>query len=140
MKNQTSRSDPPVEAASGNALVFVCSGAADVGELTDRAARLLNRHGTVAMSCLAGIGARDSDMMFNTEFADAVLVIDGCPTGCASSTFRAAGLIKFTQFNLAEIGLHKGASPVTDDNVRRVADWALDLLGATVPGSKTKPA
>lgn len=138
MKPRPTHSDKQTEKTPGNALVFVCSGAADVGELTDRAARLLNREGTAAMSCLAGIGARDSDMMFNTEFADAVLVIDGCPTGCASGTFREAGLTKFTQFNLAEIGLHKGASPVTDENVRRVADWALDLLGATVPCVKTK--
>ena len=42
-------------------LVFVCSGAADVGEITDRAARQLRDKGLGAMSCLASIGARDSD-------------------------------------------------------------------------------
>lgn len=110
------------------ALVFVCSGAADVGELTDRAARQLHREGCAAMSCLAGIGARDADMMFNTDVADRVLVIDGCPTECASRTFREAGITKFSQFNLAEIGLRKGASPVTEQNIRRVMDGALDLL------------
>lgn len=43
-----------------SALILVCSGAADVGELTDRAARELNRTGGAAMSCLASIGARDN--------------------------------------------------------------------------------
>jgi uncharacterized metal-binding protein len=43
-------------------LVFACSGAADVGELTDRAVRQLHREGVAAMSCLASIAARDQDI------------------------------------------------------------------------------
>jgi uncharacterized metal-binding protein len=39
------------------ALIVACSGASDLGALTDQAARALAREGRAHMSCLAGIGA-----------------------------------------------------------------------------------
>ena len=42
------------------ALIYSCSGAADVGEIADRAARLLDAEDKAWMSCLAGIGGRVS--------------------------------------------------------------------------------
>jgi uncharacterized metal-binding protein len=64
-------------------LVFVCSGAAEVGKLTDRAARQMAREGMAAMSCLASIGARDPDITFNAQIADQVLLIDGSARAAA---------------------------------------------------------
>jgi len=109
-------------------LVFICSGAADVGELTDRAARKLRQDGLGTMSCLASIGARDSDILFNADIADGVLLIDGCPKACARRTFAEAGLSRFTHFDLSEAGLKKGRSPVTAENIQRVVDHAANLL------------
>lgn len=109
-------------------LVFVCSGAADVGELTDRAARLMRDEGVAAMSCLAAIGAREPDLMFNTDLADCVLLIDGCPTACARRTFEQAGLKGFAHFDLSKTGLIKGKSPVTKENIRHAADYAAKIL------------
>ncbi|MEI6033491.1 MAG: putative zinc-binding protein [Verrucomicrobiae bacterium] len=114
-------------------LVFVCSGAADVGELTDRAARQLRQEGHGTMSCLASIGARDSDISFNAEIADRVLLIDGCPKACARRTFAEAGLSRFTHFHLNEAGLRKGHSPVTAENIQRVVDHAAKLLAGDIP-------
>ena len=110
------------------ALVFVCSGAADVGELTDRAARQIRQEGLAAMSCLASIGGRIPDMMFNTDLADKVLVIDGCPQACASKTFQHAGMTRFLHFSLAELGMEKGASPVTPERIQSVVQKAAELL------------
>ena len=109
-------------------LVFVCSGAADVGELTDRAARQLRQEGLGTMSCLASIGARDSDITFNAEIADRVLLIDGCPKACARRTFAEAGLSRFTHFDLSEAGLKKGRSPVTAENIQLVVEHAAKFL------------
>jgi uncharacterized metal-binding protein len=113
---------------NNSALVFVCSGAADVGELTDRAARQIRQEGPAAMSCLASIGGRIPDMMFNTAIADKVLVIDGCPQACASKTFQHAGITRFLHFNLGEIGLRKGASPLTVERIQAVVRKAAELL------------
>ena len=109
-------------------LVFVCSGAADVGELTDRAARKLRQDGLGTMSCLASIGARDSDILFNADIADRVLLIDGCPKACARRTFAEAGLSRFTHFDLSEAGLKKGRSPVTAENIQLVVEHAAKFL------------
>ena len=37
-------------------LVFACSGTADVGHITDLAARKINSQGAGKMFCLAGVG------------------------------------------------------------------------------------
>ena len=112
-------------------LVFVCSGAADVGELTDRAARKLRADGLAAMSCLASVGARDADIMFNTDLAERVLLIDGCPNACARRTFTRAGLHRFRHFDLSDVDLLKGGSPVTPENIQRVVNKAAAMLGVT---------
>jgi uncharacterized metal-binding protein len=116
-------------------LVFVCSGAADVGELTDRAARQLAREGTAAMSCLASIGARDEDILFNAEHADGVLLIDGCPKACSRRTFDHAGIHRYVHFDLSEVGLRKGSSPATAENVQPVVRKATVVL-ATLPDKR----
>ena len=109
-------------------VVFVCGGAADVGELTDRAARRLTRDGQGSMSCLASVAARDADIMLNAEFADKVLAIDGCPRACAQKAISLAGMKPPLHFDLSEIGLLKGGSPATDERVQAVVERALALL------------
>lgn len=118
--------------AKTTALVFACSGAADVGELTDRAARQLAQRGLAAMSCLASIGARDQDIMFNADLAERVLLIDGCPLACGRRTFECAGLkVPFLHLDLSEVGLAKGSSPATPENLQRVVDRSAQTLGVT---------
>ena len=44
-------------------MVFACSGAADVGAISDRAARRLAREKTASMCCTAAIGADIPDIV-----------------------------------------------------------------------------
>jgi uncharacterized metal-binding protein len=116
------------------ALVFACSGAADVGELTDLAARQLSREGVAAMSCLASIGARDEDITFNAMLADRILLLDGCPKACARRAFEAAGVRReWLHLELSEIGLRKTRSPRTPENVRKVMARATQILAGAPP-------
>jgi uncharacterized metal-binding protein len=111
------------------ALVFVCSGAADVGELTDRAARQLHRRGIAAMSCLASIAARDQDIIFNADLAERVMLIDGCPKACSRRAFEQASMNKpLLHFDLSEVGLLKGKSPASNENLLRVIKRATEML------------
>ena len=57
-------------------LYFPCSGAADVGELSDRVARRLQRDGKGKMYCLAGVGGHIEDMLLNVQAAGKILAID----------------------------------------------------------------
>jgi len=124
------------QCCGGTKLIFSCSGAADVGAIADQAARKLTKDGVAKMFCLAGIGGRVAGIMKTTEAADAILAIDGCPQNCAKNTLEQAGFAKFNHLLLAEIGLEKGKSPVSEDNIGRVAKKAAEIMGAS--GSKGK--
>ena len=109
-------------------LIFSCSGAADVGEVADRAARNLTRAGVGKMYCLAGIGGGIPSIIEQTGAASALLAIDGCPTACASASLKKAGFEKFSRIQLADLGLNKGAAPASPENVERVMAAARALF------------
>jgi len=101
-------------------LIFSCSGAADVGEVADRAARQLTRAGVGKMYCLAGVGGGVPQILEQTGMASDLMAIDGCPTGCVSASLKKAGFDNFKRIQLADMGLNKGASPATPENIERV--------------------
>jgi len=113
----------PNECQCGSApkLIFACSGAADVGAVADRAARELARQGAGNMYCLAGVGGRVSGILKSTEAAAAILAIDGCPLDCARLCLEEAGFKEFKHLRVTDLGLEKGSSPATEENIARVA-------------------
>ncbi len=109
-------------------LVFACSGAADVGEITDRAARALSASGAAKMFCLAGIGGLVPDMVAKAREAGKLLVIDGCEKNCGFECLARAGLGDLTHIALNDMGMEKGKSPVTEEAVARVVQAARTAL------------
>lgn len=105
----------------GTVLVFACSGGADVGEISDRAARLIDDRDAGSMYCLAGVGGRVSGIVKSTEAADRVIMIDGCPLDCGRRTLEAASITAFTHVRVTDLGFTKGDSPPTQETVERVA-------------------
>jgi uncharacterized metal-binding protein len=105
-------------------LVFACSGAADVGQIADIAARKLAAEGAGKMFCLAGVGGRVSGIMATTQAAAALLAIDGCPLDCARKTLEEAGFVEFEHLRLSDLGMEKGQSPATDERVEKVVSRA----------------
>ena len=108
--------------------VFPCSGASDVGGLSDQAARQMTKDGTGKMYCLAGIGGRVEAIMANVRGAARVLAIDGCAQECARKTLELAGFRGFAHLRIEEMGFKKGETPVTPERVRQVADRGAALL------------
>jgi len=109
-------------------LIFACSGAADVGEIADRAARKLSRDGTGRMFCMAGLGGRIGGILKTTEAADTILAIDGCPLHCVKSSLEQAGFSTFKHLRLPDLGMEKGKSPPSEENVNRVAVRAKEMI------------
>ncbi len=105
-------------------LIFACSGAADVGHISDLAARKLTAAGAGKMFCLAGIGGRVSGIMASTQAAAAILAIDGCPLDCARKTLEEAGFRQFEHLRLSDLGMEKGKSPATEERVETVVGRA----------------
>ena len=121
-------SNPQCACPPADKLIFACSGAADVGGLSDRAARQMTIDQAGKMYCLAGIGGRVPGIMETTSAATKVLVIDGCPQECARKTMEQAGFTGFQHLKLASLGLLKGSSAVTDEHIRLVASKGAELL------------
>jgi uncharacterized metal-binding protein len=120
---------------SAPTLILPCSGASDVGGLTDRAARQMTLNGTGRMYCLAGIGGRVESIMETTQAAGKLLVIDGCPLECARKTMEQAGFSGFIHLRLAEHGFRKGSSPSTEENINLVSGKGAALLQDAVCGT-----
>jgi uncharacterized metal-binding protein len=109
-------------------LIFACSGAADVGQISDMAARKMTKEGTGKMFCTAGLGGRVEPIMKMTSSASKILAIDGCSLDCVRHSLKEAGFEEFEHLQLGEIGLEKGSSDVTEENVAKVAARGKELL------------
>lgn len=109
-------------------LIFSCSGAADVGELADRAARKLNREGDGKMFCLAGIGGKVSGIVKSTEFASTIVAMDGCPLDCAANSLKQAGFDRFEHVKIYDLGFGKGETEVDDASTEKVCAKAREFL------------
>jgi uncharacterized metal-binding protein len=115
-------------AGGGEKLILACSGAADVGEISDRAARLLTHRGTAKMYCLAGVGGRVPAILERTRKAARIVAIDGCEQDCVRHCLEGAGITSASHFRVTDLGLAKGRSPANDQNIIIVAEKAASLL------------
>lgn len=104
-------------------LIFACSGGADVGHLSDAAARKMMNDGCGKMFCLAGIGGNVPGILKTTEDADVILAIDGCPVDCAKKSLERAGIQNFKHMQVTALGFEKGATAVNEATVNKVADF-----------------
>ena len=66
---------------SGEYIVMACSGASDVGQISDLVARKLRDNGVRKMNCLVVVGAGIVQSIDNFK-TKALLIIDGCPIDC----------------------------------------------------------
>jgi uncharacterized metal-binding protein len=69
--------------AEENALLLTCSGASNVGQMSHQAVVELAQEGFGKFFCLAGIGAHLDKFVQSAKNNPEVIVIDGCPVGCA---------------------------------------------------------
>ena len=114
--------------SGGPTLIFACSGAADVGELSDRAARKLSKEGAGSMFCLAGIGGVVEPIINKTKSASKILAIDGCSLDCVKSSLEQAGFDNYIHMRVTDLGMEKGKSPANDENIDIVTSKAKEIL------------
>ena len=115
--------------AGRNVLLYACSGGANVGEISDKAARELMFAGQGTMFCLAGLGGDIQGMVQTARDADVNLVIDGCPMDCAKKTFDRHGITNYRQIKVTDLGIEKVKGVrCTDEQVRKVVAKAKEVL------------
>lgn len=114
--------------SGGPKLIFACSGAADVGAISDQAARKLTRDGAGKMFCLVGVGGRVSGIMKTTEAAAKIVAIDGCSLNCAKNCLEQAQFTEFEHVQLADLRMQKGSTPINEENIAKVCGAAMEKL------------
>lgn len=108
---------------SNSKLVLACSGASDVGHLSDLSARKLRDEGSFKMSCLALVGAGIDKSIADFK-SNKLLVIDGCQVDCGKKIMDKNGIDDFIHLRLSDLGFKKGESPTTSENITKIYEKA----------------
>lgn len=103
--------------------VFSCSGAADLGELSDLVARKIHNDNVRQMKCLAFISAGIQEMIDSVKQTD-MLVIDGCKLDCGRLTMERNGVSGFHHLRLSDLGYIKGQTPATSETINTIVEKA----------------
>ena len=98
-------------------LIMACAGAADVGFISDRVARMLSVAGTGSVYCLAGIGADMDGFVKGAKDSRRNVVIDGCPVKCGRKIMEKHG-IKSESYVVTAFGFKKGDTGTSEDIVK----------------------
>ena len=109
--------------SSEEKIVLACSGASDIGRLSDVVARKLRDEGVRSMKCLAMVAADNQPLIDSLKTAN-ILVIDGCSVDCGKKIMGKAGIINYGYLRLTDHGFLKGQSPVNEMNVSAVFELA----------------
>jgi uncharacterized metal-binding protein len=99
-----------------NIYVFSCSGAADVGALSDQVARKMSKEGKGKMYCMAAVGANIPEKIAPLKSALGTVTIDGCSSLCAKKVLENTGF-KPVSYNLEDFGFKKGKTEVTEEAI-----------------------
>jgi len=97
--------------------IYSCSGASNVGQLSNEIALIISESGKASMSCLVGIGAEISTIVTTAKSADSVIVIDGCPQCCGKKILEKAEIPNIKSFVLTEMGIKKTSDLRGDRNL-----------------------
>ena len=106
--------------------VFACSGAADLGEVSDLVARKMHCDGVRQMKCLAFVGGGIQDMIDSVKETN-MLVIDGCKLDCGKLTMEKNGISDFCHLRLTDLGYIKGQTPASSKTVNQITSQAVAL-------------
>ena len=101
-------------------LIFACSGAADVGALSDRTARELTKEGLGRMFCAAGLGGKVEPILKTTQGAEIIVALDGCPLDCVKKSLDGLNISNYKHVRVTDLGLDKGKSEISSDNINKV--------------------
>ncbi len=114
---------------SANVALFPCTGAANVGQISNKIAIALEEQGIGNLMCTVGIGARAPGLMKSAEASDRIITIDGCPVNCATKTMELAGFKVDRQIVISELGVKKtrDRNP-KDEEVAEVLEKVMEIL------------
>ena len=96
-------------------MIFPCAGACNVGQLSNDLAKRLSNNGIGKMACIAAVGAGGIMAINAVKGAKIVLILDGCPIGCAKKIVEKNGITIGVQVLMTSIGMKKTDNLSYDD-------------------------
>jgi uncharacterized metal-binding protein len=119
------------------AVTLACSGGSNVGQMANEVAKRLWSEGLANFFCLAGVGGHVSGMVASVKGCDKVLVLDGCPVGCAKKCVDAAGITGYEYLVVTDLQIEKEKTfDLAEAEVERVATQARAKLGVAAPSAE----
>ena len=120
---------------NGQIMILACSGGSNVGQTSNQAAVELTMEGFGKIYCLAGVGGKLSGFVQSVKDTPNLVVMDGCPVGCAKAIFKENGLPLRNHVVVTELGIEKGGPlkpsqaeiDTVKDHIRRL------FAGQTIP-------
>ena len=100
-------------------IVIACSGACDLGEITDLVARKMRDNNIRKMNCLAAVAADVKPTIEMFKEAN-LLLIDGCPVDCGKKILEKAGITNYKYLRMTDLGYVKGQTPVNKEVIEAV--------------------
>jgi uncharacterized metal-binding protein len=92
---------------NNSAILLTCSGASNVGQMSHQAVVELTQEGFGKFFCLAGIGAHLSKFIQGAKDNPEVVVIDGCPVGCAKRIVEHTEISVSKYLVVTKLGIEK---------------------------------
>lgn len=119
-------------AAGARALVYSCSGASNLGQLTNEIAIRLDRAGVAEMSCAEAVGIEAGAPYDAARSGRPVIAISGCPLACAERLLAEHGVEITRAVQLVNRGVLKAkhVSVAIADAERIYTEVADELAGA----------
>ncbi|MCC7555042.1 MAG: DUF2703 domain-containing protein [Methanoculleus marisnigri] len=111
-------------------IIFACAGASKAGQLTNEAAVRLTKEGYGKIACTASLAVSTPSITKKVEAADEVVVIDGCPVGCARQIAEKAGITPDQEIVVTDLGIEKGGGlDLSEEDVETVVSAAWEGRG-----------
>ncbi len=111
---------------SDDKLVIACSGAADLGHISDEVARKLSKETNRKMSCMALFATCSNEKIEDFKSND-ILVIDGCNLDCGKKIMQQRGIEDYTFLRLTDLGYEKGKTPFEPKTIDAIFKKAASL-------------
>lgn len=109
-------------------IIFPCSGAANVGQIANRAAIELALEDFGRMLCTAAVGGGIAGIVESAKAGKKILVIDGCRLACASEILKKAGFNP-VEIIVTNLGIKKTSELNPDEKeVKIVVEKAKELI------------
>ena len=117
-------------------MILACSGASNLGQLSNQAAVELTQEGFGKMFCLAALGAHLQNFVRSAQNASHLIAVDGCPVGCARHVLEHVGVRPQSYVVLYDLGIEKTVNtrlnPVEVEKVKTAIKESLNGHTVTV--------